>query len=534
MLAAGWRGVGLKQPRGQMPASSPARSLALILGDQLSLDNPVLDHVRRDGSPVLMLECAAEATHVWSHKARIAVFISAMRHFASELTKAGHALDYVSMEASAQSGLADLVKEAMARHSATALVVCEPGEWRLEQDLRALCKAQGWTLTLLADTHFMCTKEAFARWAGESKTLRMEFFYRNMRKQYDVLMAADGKPVGDRWNFDADNRKGYLKAGPPVNEAPLAFKPDKITRDVIKMVSSRFADHPGALTDFDWPVSRSDALAALAHFIDHRLPTFGEHQDAMWTDTPFGSHALISSALNLKLLDPLEVVQAAQAAWDDDKVPLAAAEGFIRQVMGWREFMRGAYWLDMPTMGKANHFKHARALPKWYWTGNTGMACQRAVIEQTLRYGYAHHIQRLMIVGNFAMMAQVLPEQVADWFLAVYLDAVEWVELPNVAGMALFANGGRFTSKPYAASGAYVKRMSNYCKGCRYKPESRSGENACPVTVLYWNFLAEKRSELSKNPRATLMIKNLDRIDSAELEKIQTTAKHMLENLDDL
>lgn len=516
-----------------MPATR-ARSLALILGDQLSLDNPVLDQVRRDEGPVLMVECAAEATHVWSHKSRIAVFISAMRHFASLLAKAGHALDYVSMEASAQRGLADTVKEAMMRHSVTELVVCEPGEWRLEQDLRALCKEHGWKLTLLVDTHFMCSKEAFARWAGESKTLRMEFFYRNMRKQYNVLMADDGKPVGDRWNFDAENRKGYPKVGPPKSEPPVAFKPDKITLEVIKMVNTRFGDHPGALADFDWPVSRSDALVALAHFVEHRLPTFGEHQDAMWTETPFGSHALISSALNLKLLNPQEVVQAAQTAWENNKVPLAAAEGFVRQVMGWREFMRGAYWLDMPAMGRGNHFKHTRMLPKWYWTGDTSMACQRTVIEQTMRYGYAHHIQRLMVVGNFAMMAEVLPEQVEDWFLAVYLDAVEWVELPNVAGMALFANGGRFTSKPYAASGAYIKRMSNYCKACRYKPESRSGENACPVTTLYWNFLAEKRAELSKNPRAALMIKNLDRIEPAELRKIQSTARHMLENLDDL
>ncbi|MFK7965114.1 MAG: cryptochrome/photolyase family protein [Burkholderiaceae bacterium] len=510
------------------------RPLVLILGDQLTLDNPALDRARQDGATILMIESAAEAAHVWSHKVRLAVFFSAMRHFANQLTSAGYSLDYVTVDHSDTSPISEQIAAAMHRHDTTELVLCEPGEWRLEQDLKAACEASGWSLTLLSDTHFMCTRQAFERWAGQSKNLRMEFFYRKMRKQYDVLMTPDGKPVGERWNFDADNRKGYSKSGPPDDEPALAFDPDEITLEVIDKVSGRFADHPGSLEDFDWPVCRDDALAALGHFIEHRLPTFGTHQDAMWTDTPFGSHALLSSALNLKLLDPLEVVQAAQTAWENEQAPLAAVEGFIRQVMGWREFMRGAYWLDMPKMREANHFKHKRSLPAWYWTGETDMACQRVVIEQTLRYGYAHHIQRLMVVGNFAMMAEVEPQQVEDWFLAIYLDAVEWVELPNVAGMALFADGGRFTSKPYAASGAYIKRMSNYCKGCRYKPEVRSGENACPVTTLYWHFLAEKRAELSQNPRATLMIKNLDRIEAAELKKIQATARKMLTNLDDL
>jgi deoxyribodipyrimidine photolyase-related protein len=361
----------------------------------------------------------------------------------------------------------------------------------------------------------------------------MEFFYRKMRQQYKVLMD-DGQPLGGQWNFDADNRKGFGKAGPKDLPRPLVFAQDDITRQVLQLVTERFADHPGELTSFNWPVTREQALLALADFIEHRLPLFGAHQDAMWTGLDFGWHALLSSSLNLKLLHPLEVIHAAEAALHQRGLPLDSVEGFIRQVLGWREFIRGVYFLDMPGLKEVNHYGHENPLPAWYWTGETQMNCMRQCISQTLANGYSHHIQRLMVTGMFGVTAQITPQQLCDWYLAVYVDAVEWVELPNTAGMALFANGGRFTSKPYVASGAYVKRMSNYCGDCSYKPETRSGPQACPMTVLYWNFLDRHEASFAGNPRTALMVKNLQRIAPDERQAIRDTASAMLKNLDEL
>ena len=364
----------------------------------------------------------------------------------------------------------------------------------------------------------------------------MEFFYRTMRKQYKVLVEgkANDEPVGGQWNFDADNRKSFGKAGPQNVPKAIEYKPDAITQDVIKLVNTHFAAHPGQLDDFNWPVTRTQALVALKDFIDKRLPQFGPHEDAMWTNLDFGWHSLLSSSLNLKLLNPLEVVLAAEAAYKKHDLDLASVEGFIRQILGWREFMRGVYFLDMPELKTANHYGHANALPKWYWTGDTQMNCMKQCIGQTLKNGYSHHIQRLMVTGMFGVTAEISPQQVCDWYLAVYVDAVEWVELPNTAGMALFANGGRFTSKPYVASGAYVKRMSNYCSGCKYEPETRVGANACPMTTLYWNFLDKHEASFAGNPRTALMVKNLQRMTPELRAQVRERAGEMLADLDAL
>ena len=364
----------------------------------------------------------------------------------------------------------------------------------------------------------------------------MEFFYRTMRKQYKVLVEgkANDEPVGGKWNFDADNRKSFGKAGPQDVPKIIKYKSDAITQDVIKLVNTHFAAHPGQLDDFNWPVTRQQALVALNDFIDNRLPQFGPHEDAMWTNLDFGWHSLLSSSLNLKLINPLEVVLAAEAAYKKHDLDLASVEGFIRQILGWREFMRGVYFLDMPDLKTANHYGHTNALPDWYWTGDTHMNCMKQSIGQTLKNGYSHHIQRLMITGMFGVTAQISPQAVCDWYLAVYVDAVEWVELPNVAGMALFANGGRFTSKPYVASGAYVKRMSNYCTGCKYEPETRVGTNACPMTTLYWNFLDKHEETFGSNPRTALMVKNLQRMTPELRAGVREKAKEMLADLNKL
>jgi deoxyribodipyrimidine photolyase-related protein len=509
------------------------RNLVLVLGDQLDPASSAFDGFDPRLDRALMIEAPGEATHVWSHRARIALFLSAMRHFAHELRAKGLPLAYLALDADLPPGLPQRLEAQLARVRPARLVVCEPGEYRVEQDLCAVCANAGIALELRPDRHFLASRARFAAWAGNSSTLRMESFYRTMRRETGVLMRGD-QPEGGVWNFDRENRGSFGQHGPGTVPAPPRFEPDEITREVIALVQARFPDHPGSLANFAWPVTRAQARQALDAFIRDRLPGFGEYQDAMWTGQPVLWHSLLSSSLNLKLLDPREVIAAAERAWRERALPLAAVEGFVRQVLGWREFIRGVYWLDMPGLRSANHFRHVRPLPAWYWSGETRMNCMRETLGQTLAHGYAHHIQRLMVTGNFALLAGLSPQQVADWYLAVYVDAVEWAELPNTAGMALYANGGRFTSKPYAASGAYIRRMSNYCAGCSYRPQQRTGPQACPITVLYWEFLMRHQSALSANPRASLMVKSLQRLDDAERRAIRREAQRTVGRIDTL
>ncbi len=504
-----------------------------VLGDQLSLQNPALRDIDPSKAVVVMAEVFTEHLHVWSSRMRSAVFLSAMRHFAKELKDAGWTVEYFKLGEHSHEGLSQVWSQCIAQHKIRTLRVCEAGDWRVEQLLKDCAAKHELAFHLLDDDHFLISRADFARWAGKSKQLRMEMFYRQMRKRQNVLMQAD-EPEGGQWNFDEDNRKSFPKSGPPDLPAAVRFKPDQITKQVITDLAKHLPDQPGRNAAFAWPVTRDQGLQALQDFIAHRLNRFGPTQDAMWTNEPFLFHSLLSVALNLKLISPKEVIEQATQAYKTGKADLASVEGFIRQILGWREFMRGVYWLDMPGMKAANHFGYERPLPKWYWTGNTHMQCMKQAIDQTLEHGYAHHIQRLMITGNFALLAGVDPAQVCDWYLAVYVDAIEWVELPNTAGMALFANGGRFTTKPYIASGAYVKRMSNYCKGCRYDPAQRVGDQACPMTTLYWSFLDRHAQELGKNPRAALMMKNFERIEGDELAQIRLQSRKFLENLDQL
>ena len=503
--------------------------LVLILGDQLDLRSSALRDIDPQKEEIIMIESANEAQYVWSHQAKIALFLSAMRHFASELEKLGYPLTYVK---NSPLSIVEVLKEQILRRNVKCLVCIEPGEWRLKQAIEALSKELGIYLEMLEDEHFYCSRNEFIEWAANKKEFRLEYFYRLMRKKHQILIDGDGEPEGGQWNFDQDNRKPYPKKGPGIIDAPVSFEVDHITQEVLDFVAKTYPNHPGSLRSFHWPVTRDQALKALEYFVEYRLRNFGIYQDAMWVDTPFGWHSILSSALNLKLLNPREVVEAVLVAWKKYSLDLSTVEGFIRQILGWREFVRGMYFLDMPKMAEDNHYQHKRPLPQWYWTGQTGMSCMRDVIGQTLKYGYAHHIQRLMVTGNFALLAEILPQAVCEWYLAIYVDAIEWVELPNTAGMALFANGGRFTSKPYIASGAYIKRMSNYCGSCKYKPEVRFGEEACPITTLYWNFLIKHRKQFESNPRTRLMTANLKKISDEDQEKISLHAKELLNDLD--
>ncbi len=505
--------------------------LILILGDQLDPNNAALQSFDPDTDEIILIESRHEAKHVWSHKARIVIFLSAMRHFAQKLKALKYPVVYVEQS---PKSLIDTLREHILTRNIKSICCVEPGEWRLRSELEKLATELKVDLEIKADTHFYCSPSEFAEWAEGRKEFRLEYFYRLMRKKHSILIDEEGNPIGGQWNFDQDNRKPYPKKGPGLIDEPLFFEPDSITQEVIELVNEGYSDHPGELTEFKWPVCREDALRALDYFVEYRLRNFGTFQDAMWTNTPFGWHSILSSALNLKLLNPREVIDAVIHAWQKYELPLSDVEGFIRQILGWREFVRGMYYLDMPKMATDNYYEHQRPLPKWYWTGQTQMSCMRDAIGQTLKYGYAHHIQRLMVTGNFALLAEILPSEVCDWYLAVYIDAIEWVELPNTAGMSLFANGGRFTSKPYIASGAYVKRMSNYCDSCQYKPQQRFGESACPMTVLYWNFLIKHRQQLESNPRTRLMTANLAKISAEDQVQIANDAQQLLNALDRL
>ena len=499
-----------------------ARHLVIVLGDQLNRDASAFDGFDPAQDMVWMAEVAAESTEPLSSKARTALFLSAMRHFEADLRSEGLRLDYTRLDEEAPS-LHDALAAAIQRHRPQALVMTAPGDWRVLQSLRAVAAAEGLPLDLRDDRHFYATVRDFAAHAQGRKQLRMEFFYREMRRRHRVLMDGD-EPAGGAWNFDADNRGAFGKAGPQDVPARLHCAPDAITREVVKEVDTRFAHHPGDLANFAWPVTRGQALQALDRFIDQRLPQFGAFQDAMWTDQPWLWHAHLGSSLNLKLLNPREVVAAAEAAYRRGHAPLAAVEGFIRQILGWREYVRGIYWTQMPGYADRNALGAQVPLPAFYWTGETDMNCLRQAIGQTLQHGYAHHIQRLMVTGLYALLLGVDPKAVHGWYLAVYVDAVEWVELPNTLGMSQYADGGLMASKPYAATGQYIARMSNYCQGCRYRPALRTGDDACPFTTLYWDFLARHQDLLARNPRMALQVKNLARIAPDELAAIRTQA----------
>jgi deoxyribodipyrimidine photolyase-related protein len=492
------------------------RTLVVVLGDQLDLDAAAFDDFDPAQDAVWMAEVAEESSHVWSGKPRIAMFLAAMRHFAEALRTAGRPLHYTRLDDPGnRGGLAAELQATIERLAPQRLVMTAPGDWRVLQSLQAAAAAAGLPLEVRADRHFYTTVGEFAAYAKGRKALRLEFFYRELRKRHGVLMK-DGQPEGGQWNFDADNRESFGRTGPVELPARASFKPDALTCDVITLVNRRFAQHPGSLDSFAWPVTREDALRSLRSFIEERLPLFGRYEDALWPGEPWLYHSHLSAALNLKLLNPREVVQAAQVAYRAGLAPLSGVEGFIRQILGWREYVRGIYWTQMPGYADLNALDAQQALPDWYWTGRTEMACLRDAISQTLEHGYAHHIQRLMVTGLFTLLLGVRPQEVHAWYLAVYVDAVEWVELPNTLGMSQYGDGGLMASKPYVATGKYIQRMGGPCSGCRYDPAQREGERACPYTTLYWDFLMRHETLLKVNPRMALQVKNVARLSDAQ------------------
>ena len=506
------------------------KTLRLIMGDQLSQDISALEDLDPDHDLVLMAELQDEITAVKHHKQKIVLILSAMRHFADNLRAEGINVDYIDLEEEGNTGsFSGELRRALKRHQVEKVIVTEPSEWRVLQMMREFSSAPDIQLEIRDDNRFLCSKEAFSRWASGRKTIRMEHFYRWMRRHTGWLMP-DGKPEGGKWNFDAMNRRAL----PRNLEIPPRrhIKPGDTTKALMELVEKRFPDHFGDLENFAWAVTRQEALECLRNFIKRRLYWFGDYQDAMKSGEHIIFHSALSPYLNLGLLTPREVCLAVIQAYNQQKAPLHSTEGFLRQIMGWREYIRGFYWMHMPDYQKTNYFAAARPLPAFYWTGNTDLNCMREAIETTRRNAYAHHIQRLMITGNFALLAGINPAEVEEWYLIVYADAFEWVELPNTHSMALYADGGLLSSKPYAASGAYINRMSDYCSKCVYNPKTRLGSGACPFNYLYWYFLMVNEELLKGNPRLGLAYRNLERLDNEHRTMTKEQAEDFLARLD--
>ena len=506
--------------------SQPLRHLVVVLGDQLDRESAVFDDFDPALDAIWMAEVAGEATHVWSSKPRIAIFLAAMRQFRNELLAKRYRVFYRGLDEHEHASLEEALAVDLASLKPRRVLAVKPGEWRLAQALPMVCERAGVAWVERHDRHFYCDERDFSEWAKGRKEYRLEYFYRMLRKRENLLMHK-GEPLGGQWNFDADNRASFDSRGPGWLPSPMKFPRDVVTQGVIDLVEARFPGHPGRLDSFDWPLTTQQAEQALDDFIAHRLPLFGRYQDAMWQGEPWLYHSRLSAAMNLKLLSPRRVVTAAIRAFEQGHAPLAAVEGFVRQILGWREFVRGVYWHRMPGFLDENALSAPLPLPDFYWTGDTDMACLRDAIGQTLEHGYAHHIQRLMVTGLFALLLGVRPRAIHEWYLAVYVDAVEWVELPNVLGMSQYADGGRMVSKPYAASGKYIQRMSNHCQGCRFRPELATGENACPFTTLYWDFLATHAARFSRHPRTVLQWKSLSGKTAEELAAIRERATHL-------
>lgn len=505
--------------------------LRLILGDQLSQGISSLSNADKQSDVILMCEVRTEATYVKHHKKKIAFVFSAMRHFADDLSSQGFDVHYVKYDDPKNTGsLLGEVKRELTAKTFDAVVVTEPSEYRLMAECSGWADELNIDVSVVDDDRFLCDHDEFARWAEGRKQLRMEYFYREMRRKYSVLTEGD-KPVGGKWNFDTENRK------PPKDglDVPQTYHatPDAITKDVLELVEQEFPDHFGDIMPFHYGVTRDHALAALDRFVEDRLQTFGDYQDAMVQGEPWMFHSHISLYINCGLLSPLECIRRAERAYYDGDAPLNSVEGFIRQILGWREYVRGIYWLKMPDYQSVNHLDATRPLPAFYWTADTQMNCLRQCVSETKENAYAHHIQRLMVLGNFALIAGIDPKDVNEWFLLVYADAYEWVELPNVTGMALFADGGVVASKPYASSGAYINKMSDYCKSCRYKVAKKNGPDACPFNYLYWDFLTRNRQYFDRNPRMGLIYKSFSRMGDDKKEAITADSQRFLKAMDD-
>ncbi|MFT5675564.1 MAG: deoxyribodipyrimidine photolyase-related protein [Paraglaciecola sp.] len=507
------------------------RTLRLILADQLSHSLASLEHTEKQQDWLLMAEVREEAKYVKHHKKKIAFLFSAMRHFAGELKNRGYQLVYTQYQDEDNGGSLFAEVERICKQKVIERVVLtHPGEYRVLQEMQSWQERLNIPVEILEDTRFLASLDDFALWAKDRKQLRMEYFYREMRKSWHILME-NGQPVGNKWNYDSANRQSLPKD--LVVPRSTHFATDDITDEVLSMVSQVFDDHFGELDDFHYAVTREQALVVLHAFVAERLESFGDFQDAMAEGQPWLFHSHISFYLNCGLLLPKEVIEVAELAYREGKAPLNSVEGFIRQVLGWREYVRGLYWYKMPEYKTSNYLDANRKLPNFFWNAETRMNCMAQCISETKQNAYAHHIQRLMVLGNFALLAGLNPDEVNEWYLIVYADAYEWVELPNVTGMILFADGGVVASKPYVASGAYIHKMSNYCPQCHYNVKEKNGTQACPFNYLYWDFLNRNKDKLKGNPRLAMPYRTLDKMTDQKIDMIKNDSRIFFQLLDE-
>ena len=476
-----------------------------------------------------MCEVWDEATYVKHHKKKIAFVFSCMRHFAEELKDKGFKVHYTKLDDQNNAGsFRAEIKRAIKVYTPSEIIVTEASEYRVLEDMRTWEKDFDIPVDIRPDDRFLATHKEFAEWADGRKQLRMEYFYREMRKKYDILMN-DDKPEGGEWNYDSQNRKTPESIG----EVPNTYTstPDQITQECINLVAEKFLDHFGDLEPFHFAITRDQALQALDQFINERLKNFGDYQDAMIENEPWMYHSHLSFYINIGLLNPLECCKRAEAAYAAGSAPLNAVEGFIRQILGWREYVRGIYWLNMPQYESENFLNATRELPDLFWGKPTQMNCMHQCIKETKENAYAHHIQRLMVLGNFALIAGLQPDEVNEWYMIVYADAYQWAELPNVTGMILFADGGLLGSKPYAASGAYINKMSDYCKNCSYSPTKKNGPKACPFNYLYWDFMIRNDDVLRGNPRLGFTYRTLDKMSDEKVKAIKKDSQRFFKGL---
>ena len=499
------------------------RYLNIIFGDQLNRTSEIFSDLDLKQDIFWMAEVRVASLQPVSHKQRSLLFISAMRHFAQELRDDKFPLVYLTLDDGFDT-FSDAIIHTIAEHKPQKIRCVLPGEYAVLQSVKQVGRECGVPIEILPDNHFIALTGEFTQWTKGKTQWRMEYWYRSLRKRTGILMEGS-KPVGGDWNYDKNNRGHFGKNGPGMLEPALMFEMDEITRSSQADIEKYFPNNPGninptAVDLFGWPVTREQALRLLDHFIRHQLSLFGEYQDAMWTHEPWLYHSRLSAAMNLKLLSPLEVIECAEKAYREGHAPLNAVEGFIRQILGWREFVRGVYWSLMPSWLEMNALDAQESLPDFYWTGDVDMHCLQQSLQQVLQHGYGHHIQRLMVTGLFAQLWQTKPREIHEWYLGMYVDAVEWVELPNVLGMSQYADGGVMASKPYIATGRYIEKMSNYCDHCKYKPEESDTDDACPFTTLYWHFLEKHKTRFEKHPRLGLQVKHLENMTLAKREAI--------------
>ncbi len=513
---------------------STHRRLRLILGDQLNAQHSWYEEKDED-TLYIMMECRSETDYVRHHIQKVVGFFLAMRHFAEALKKESHNVRYLKLDdPENEQSIAGNVRKFIEEYGVERFEYQLPDEYRLDRSLKELCEELDIESEAVDSEHFLAGRDEVEQTFEGKKQYLLETFYRKMRKRYDIMMEDDGKtPVTGRWNYDEENRKS-LPEDQPIPEH-LHF--DRDVNDIVQLLEDQDVDTFGRIDSehFPWPVTREECLQLLDHFTEKRLLLFGKYQDAMTDRDYLLFHSKLSFAMNTKMLHPLEVIRSCVDAWqEEEQVDIAQIEGFVRQILGWREYMRGIYWAKMPAYAEKNFFEHEAPLPEWYWTGDTKMKCLHHAVNQSLDHAYAHHIQRLMVTGNFALLLGVHPDEVDEWYLGIYMDAIQWVEITNTRGMSQFADGGIVGTKPYVSSANYIHKMSDYCKDCHYNRKDKTGEKACPFNSLYWDFYDRHTDKLSNNPRIGMMYHTWNRMGDEKQEAILKRAAYVKEHIEEM